>query len=176
MRKHIYIAIVVLAVACQPHNKPSKPSGFQVDSIYTTADFRTYGDYYNSGHQVYAIDLLSEGLAYDSAWQISGTGCNLYLSDVFALKNDTNHLPAGTYTMDSIAKEMSFLRGMSFEGSITGTYLLVIDKDQIQRILLFTGGNMTVDYVEEDIVLDFNLYTEDSTNYHATYNGPATYR
>mgnify|MGYP003315405525 CR=1 FL=1 len=35
---------------------------------------------------------------------------------------------------------------------------------------------VTVDYVEEDIVLDFNLYTEDSTNYHATYNGPATYR
>ena len=29
---------------------------------------------------------------------------------------------------------------------------------------------------EEDIVLNFNLYTEDSTHYHATYTGPAIYR
>lgn len=176
MKKYIYIAIMALAIACQPYNKPTQSTGIQVDSTYITADFRKYGDYYNSGHQVYAVDLLSEGLVYDSLWQISGTGCNLYLSDIFTYKNDTSRLPTGTYEMDSVAKDMSFLRGMSFDGSITGSYLLVIEKDQIQRILLFTSGNMTVHYVEEDIVLDFNLYTEDSTYYHATYTGPATYR
>ena len=85
-------------------------------------------------------------------------------------------MPAGYYEMDSVAKEMTFLRGMSFEGNVTGTYLLLITEDQIQRILLMTGGNMTIAYEADDVVLDFNLYTEDSTHYHATYTGPAIYR
>ena len=176
MKAYWYIAIVALVAACQPYNKPTKPTGLQVDSVYVTADFRSYGDYYNSGHQVYAIDLLSDGLAYDSAWHISGTGYNLYLSDVFTAIDDTTGLPAGTYEMDSIARAGSFLRGMSFESNVTGTYLLEIEEDQIIRIVLFTSGSMSVDYVAEDVVLDFNLYTEDSTRYHATYMGPVMYR
>ena len=96
-----------MAVACTPHNKPTKPTtNQQVDSIYTESDFRRYDDYYNSGHQVYAIDLLSEGLDYDSTGHIVGTGCNLYLSDIFAPKDSIMRLPAGTYTMDSVAKEL----------------------------------------------------------------------
>ena len=176
--KKIYLYIVIgLVAACTPHNKPTRPTTIQqVDSIYTESKFCLYGDYYNSGHQVYAIDLLSDGLEYDSAWHISGTGCNLYLSDIFVAKDSTKRLPAGYYEMDSVAKEMTFLRGMSFEGNVTGTYLLLITEDQIQRILLMTGGNMTIAYEADDVVLDFNLYTEDSTHYHATYTGPAIYR
>ena len=34
----------------------------------------------------------------------------------------------------------------------------------------------SIEYLEEDILLDFSLYTADSTLYHATYQGPATYR
>ena len=49
---------------------------------------------------------------------------------------------------------MTFLRGMSFEGNVTGTYVLVITEDQIQRILLMTGGNMTIAYEADDVVLD----------------------
>jgi hypothetical protein len=147
-----------------------------MDSVFTTADFRMYGDYYESGHQVYAIDLLSEGLAYDSTWHISGTGCNLFLSDVFAAKDSTSRLPAGTYTMDSVANEMSFLRGMYFDGDVTGTYLLTIEEDKIQRIMLFVGGTMTIDYVDDHVALDINLYLADSTRYHARYVGPAMYR
>ena len=176
MKAYLYIAILVLVVACQPHNIPTKPTGLQVDSVYTSADFRAYGDYYNSGHQVYAIDLLTDGLEYDSAWHISGTGYNLFLSDVFASAEDTMGLPAGSYEMDSVARVGSFLRGMNFEGNITGTYLLEINEDKIQRMILFRTGHMTVDYVEEDIVLDLHLYTEDSTHYHATYMGPVMYR
>ena len=121
MKAYLYIAILVLVVACQPHNVPTKPTGLQVDSVYTTADFRAYADFYNSGHHVYAIDLLSDGLEYDSAWHISGTGCNLYLSDIFVAKDSTKRLPAGYYEMDSVTKEMTFLRGKSFERNVTGT-------------------------------------------------------
>ena len=78
--------------------------------------------------------------------------------------------------MDSVAKDMTFLRGMNFEGNITGTYLLQIYEDKIQKIILFTSGSMEVKYIEGDILLDFSLYTVDSTYYHATYHGPAMYR
>lgn len=176
MKAYWYIAIFVLVVACKPQNKPTSSEILQLDSVFTTADFRMYGDYYESGHQVYAIDLLSEGLAYDSTWHISGTGCNLFLSDIFAAKDSTTRLPAGTYTMDSVANEMNFLRGMYFDGDVTGTYLLTIEEDKIQRIMLFIGGTMTIDYVDDHVALDFNLYLADSTRYHARYVGPAMYR
>lgn len=177
MKAYLYIVLVFLLVACQPPNNPSKPSGvLQMDSVYTQADFRAYGDYYNSNHQVYAIDLLSDGLEYDSVWHISGTGCNLFLSDVFVHKDSVTRLPAGVYQMDSLAKEMCFLRGMYFEGNVTGTYLLTIEEDKIERILLFTAGIMTIDYDDEDVVIDFELYTADSVRYHGMYQGTAMYR
>lgn len=163
-------------MACKPHNPIIKPNNILFDSVYTTADFRRYGDYYHSNHQIYAIDLLSEGLTYDSVFHISGSGCNLYLSDVFVPKDSVSYLPRGLYKMDSLANDMTFLRGMDFEGNITGSYLLSIQEDQIQKIILFTGGTMSVDYIEKDIILDFHLYTEDSTLYHATYTGAAIYR
>ena len=100
----------------------------------------------------------------------------LYLSDIFAPKDSTMRLPAGTYEMDSIAKDMCFLPGLYFEGSVTGAYLLIIQESQIQRIMLLTKGTMTIDYEENDVILDFNLYLADSTRYHCTYVGPAIYR
>ena len=175
MKNYIYILLFLFVVGCTPYNKPTGPTPqpiLKADSVYITADFRQYGDYYNTGHQVYAIDLLSTGLEYDSAFHIFGSGCNLFLSDIFV----SDSLVAGHYKMDSVAKNMTFLRGMNFEGNITGTYLLHISESQIQKIVLFTSGSMDVTYLENDILLDFSLYTADSTLYHATYQGPAIYR
>ena len=176
MKHYIYFVLFLFVVSCKPYNRPTGPGSqpiLNADSVYVTADFRQYGDYYSTNHQVFAIDLLSEGLKYDSAFHISGSGCNLFLSDIFVR---TDSLVAGRYEMDSVAKEMTFLRGMSFEGNITGTYLLHINENQIQKIVLFTGGSMDIAYLEDDILLKFSLYTADSTLYHATYQGPATYR
>ena len=177
MKNFIYILILVLLISCDPPiNRPPTPPtpALKMDSVYTTADFRSYGDYYNANLQVFAIDLLSEGLAYDSTFHISGSGCNLFLSDIFTT---CDSIPAGHYEMDSTAKDMTFLRGMNFEGNITGTYLLHINEDKIQQIVLFHGGSMDVAYTEEGSVhLDFSLYTTDSTYYHAQYTGPAHYR
>jgi hypothetical protein len=177
MKTYLYIALVLLTIACTPKNDPTMPNTtVPADRVYTTADFRTYGDYYKSGHQLYAIDLLSQGLTYDSTWHITGSGCNLYLSDVFAHLDSTARLPQGTYHMDSITAEMTFLKGMYFEGNVTGTYLLEIQDNQMQRITLFTSGMMTIAYEQQNILLDFTLYTADSVRYRATYTGPARYR
>jgi hypothetical protein len=179
MKNFIYILILVLLISCDPPiNRPQTPTPttptLDVDSIYTTADFRTYGDYYNTGLKVFAVDLLSEGLEYDTAYHICGTGCNLFLSDIFT---NCDSLPAGHYKMDSIAKDMTFLKGMYFEGgNITGTYLLQIKDTAIQRIVLFESGSMDVKYTDQGTHLDFKLYTADSTYYHATYQGPSRYR
>lgn len=174
MRNVIYLLLLLLVASCNPINNPNTPTKPVIaDSVFVCADFREYGDYYKTGHQVYAIDLLSQGLEYDSLFHIQGSGYNLFLSDIFTTSKS---LPAGHYQMDSMAKDMTFLRGMDFEGSITGTYLLQISENKIQRITLFTGGSMDVAYLEDEILLDFKLYTADSTLYHATYQGPAMYR
>lgn len=174
MKKHLlYIAIILLAISCRPSNNPTIPTVVKADSIFTKLNIQAHGDYYHSQHQVYSIDLLSDGLDFDSAGYIVGSGYNLYLSDIFAASDCTTHLPAGTYTMDSTAKEMTFLHGMHFDGDVTGTYLLDVKENQIQRIILFTGGTMTVDYINEDTILEFNLYLSDSTIYRASYTGYA---
>lgn len=176
MKHFIHILVLVLLVSCEPPiNRPQTPNTptLKMDSIFTTADFRSYGDYYNANLQVFAIDLLSDGLEYDSAFHISGTGCNLFLSDIFTT---CDSIPAGHYEMDSTAKDMTFLRGMNFEGNITGTYLLQISKDNIQRIILFHSGSMDVEYTDQGTHLDFKLYTADSVYYHAIYQGPSKYR
>lgn len=174
MRNVIYLLLLLLVASCNPINNPNTPTKPVIaDSVFVCADFRKYGDYYKTGHQVYAIDLLSQGLEYDSLFHIQGSGYNLFLSDIFTTSKS---LPAGHYQMDSVAKDMTFLRGMDFEGSITGTYLLQISENKIQRITLFTAGSMDVAYLEDEILLDFKLYTADSTLYHATYQGPAMYR
>lgn len=176
MKHIIFILLLVFLVSCDsPINRPPTPPTptLMMDSVYTTADFRSYGDYYNANLQVFAIDLLSEGLEYDSTFHISGSGCNLFLSDIFTT---CDSIPAGHYEMDSVAQEKTFLRGMDFEGNITGTYLLHINEDKIQQIVLFNGGSMDVAYTAEGVKIDFKLYTADSTYYHATYQGPSKYR
>ena len=55
-------------------------------------------------------------------------------------------------------------------------FLHYIQNDQLQGITLFSSGKMTVEYIEDDILLDFYLYTKDSIHYHATYQGAAKYR
>ena len=177
MRHFIPILLVAFMVGCNtPIYNPPTPTTptLEMDSMYTTADFRRHGDYYNTGLEVFAVDLLSQGLEYDTAHHICGTGCNLFLSDIFT---HCDSLPAGHYEIDSVAKDMTFLRGMYFEGgNITGTYLLQIKDTTIQRIVLFESGSMDVAYTPDGIQMDFKLYTADSVYYHATYQGQTKYR
>jgi hypothetical protein len=171
MRTFLSIAFVLLMVACKPHNPPTGDQPLPWDSIYTFAVIEHHGDYYNSGHQVHTFDLLSNGLQFNSEGYIVGSGFNLCITDIFTPYDSTIHIPSGEYHMDSTAINMTFLRGMYFEGNVTGSYLLEIKDSQIQSITLFTAGTMNIDFAEGDTIVDFSLYTADSTHYSATYIG-----
>lgn len=177
---HIILPLLVLLSACDPfRNTPPQDENkalTEYDSIYVIADIQWHKQYYPTlDKQVFSIDLLTEGLAYDSAYHITGTGQNLYFSDVFLPLKDSI-LQDGTYRMDSIAGSNTFLPYMDFDGNITGCYMLDIQESQIKRIIGFTAGEFEIRSLGEDIRMDILLYLADSTRYRATYQGPALYR
>lgn len=178
--KYIFLIIIVLA-ACNPHSHNNEPNINKTiadyDSVYLIADVQWHKQFYPLlERQLFSIDLLSDGLSFDSTHHIVGTGCNLYLSDIFLPINQT-YLQNGTYTIDTTAGNFTFLPYMNFEGEITGCYLLDIQENKIQRIIGFTAGKMQLSYInKENIHIDLSLYTADSTHYHAIYQGPANYK
>lgn len=176
-RLSILIGLLLILFACKP---PTPIDHIDVlatyDSVYTTADIQWHKQYYPLlDQQVFSIDLLSDGLAFDSAHHIVGTGVNLYLSDIF-LPIEYTKLQNGTYRMDSTAAPYTFLPYMYFEGNSTGCYMLDIEESQIKRIIGFTNGYVEMQSTGKDIQMNFTLYLADSTCYHATYQGPAIYR
>lgn len=178
MRTYILILpLLVLLYACHPSQSDDPTiDGILVgyDSIYTTADIQWHGQYYPLlDRQVFSIDLFGQGLSLDSANYIVGTGYNLYLSDVFLPLTDTS-LQAGVYHMVTTSEAYTFLPYKNFDGNVTGSYLLEIQNNNINRIIGFTSGEMRVTYLsEKDIRLDMMLYTADSIRYRAIYQGPA---
>lgn len=178
--KHGYIILLLLVVlgACNPHNTGNVPDKAltDYDSVYVIADIQWHKQYYPLlDKQVFSIDLLSDGLAVDSAHHIVGTGVNLYFSDIFVPLTDSV-LTDGTYRMDSVAGDYRFLPYMSFEGNVTGCYILDIQESKINRITGFTAGELTIRTEGEDMHMDILLYLADSTHYRASYDGPAMYR
>ena len=86
-------------------------------------------------------------------------------------------LREGTYRMDTTTEVQTFLPYQYFEGgNITGCYMLDIEESKVRRIIGFIAGEFTLTSLGEDIRMDISLYTEDSTRYHAIYQGPAHYR
>lgn len=177
------LPVLILLTACRPDGKnPDIDGGLKLyDSIFVSADLQWHKQYYpNLDCEVFSIDLLSEGLAFDSAFHINGTGCNLYISDIFLPCNSMT-LQDGLYHMDTTAQPYTFLPYMYFEGEVTGTYLLDIKNSNLNRIIGFTAGEMKVHHSNGDINLDITLYVDTANNsqastYHATYHGPAIYR
>ena len=177
-KEYILLLLLILVSACRHQsNRPAVGNIVQYDSIYVIADMQWHKQYYPLlDRQVFSIDLLSEGLDFDSAHHIMGTGLNLYFSDIFMSMTD-NELQEGLYRMDTTTAAQTFLPYQYFEGgNITGCYMLDIEESKIQHIIGFTAGDFTLTSLGEDIRMDISLYTEDSTRYHAIYQGPAHYR
>ena len=177
-KEYILLLLLILVAGCRyQSNRPDVDNIVQYDSIYVIADMQWHKQYYPLlDRQVFSIDLLSEGLAFDSAYHITGSGVNLYFSDIFMSMIDSA-LREGTYRMDTTTAAQTFLPYQYFEGgNITGCYMLDIEESKIQRIIGFTAGEFTLTSLGEDIRMDILLYTEDSTRYHAIYQGPAHYR
>lgn len=177
--KYILPILLVLSACNSPY--PNSPEGkpdvnMHYDSIYVIADIQWHKQYYPLlDKQVFSIDLLSEGLDYDSTHHIVGTGLNLYISDIFLPLADTV-LQEGVYRMDTTAKANTFLPYMYFDGEVSGCYMLDIQESKIQRIIGFTSGKFEITSKGEDIRMNISLYLPDSTEYRAYYQGPAIYR
>ena len=156
-------------VSCQQRNTPSSQSrSVRIDTLFTTAYAKSYGTYYKGlERQVMSLDLYSEGLTLHKD-TISGTGVNLYLSDIFL---DTDFLEEGDYTVDSTANSHTALSAMSFEGSVTGTYLLLINDSKLEKMYLFPSGTFRVRYEDDVCHIAFHLLTGDKQTYDAVFRG-----
>lgn len=176
----IILSVLFVLSACDPYNNGTITDGTnaltEYDSVYSTLDLQWHKQYYPLlDKQVFSIDLLTEGLAFDSAHHIVGTGLNLYFSDIF-LPLDKTQLQDGIYHMDSTASANTFLPYKYFEGNVTGCYFLDIQESKINKIIGFSAGEFEIVSIGNDIRLDISLYLVDSTCYHATYQGPAIYQ
>lgn len=175
------LSLCILLVSCVSNHHRNDPtiSGnmTQYDSIYITADIRWHKQYYPLlDRQVFSIDLITDGLIFDSVWNIQGTGQNLYVSDIFLPLTDTL-LQEGVYQLDSIPSAFTILPYKDFEGGRpTGCYMIDIANNSINKIFGFVTGSMLVEYLNAtDIRLEFSLYTTDSVHYRAVYQGPFEY-
>lgn len=174
--KHIFRIIIILAAvsfaACKGNNTPVKPD--PIDLELTHGSLLFYGTYYEGlPLNVVAMDLYSKDITFDQSGYIRGSGTNLYLSDIFLPLTDSIPAP-GTYRCDTTAEVNTFLPGMDFEGSPTGTYLLQIKDDAIAQLILFNDSSFTL--TEKDGITDiqFNLTTKGKT-YAVHFNGYLKY-
>lgn len=139
-----------------------------LDSVLVTAHIRYHGQYYpNIDCNVLSVDMLSRGLEFDSLYHISGSGVNLYLSDVFVPLGDTV-LTSGIYTVDTTAAAYTMVPAADFGPGLTGAYLLRIDNSAVRDTLLFTRGEMTVTQWADSLMLQFEMYDGQQHKYRAT--------
>ncbi len=172
MKPILYILILILGlVGCTKPNR--EVSDIQSETVLDKGRTIFYGDYYAEegiAHNVVDMDLLSARLDYDSVGRITGTGTNLYFSDIFLHSTDTL-LPAGVYTADTTAAVGTFLPGMNYEGGVSGAYLLHITDNAVTKIILIERGTFTLSYEGTETHIDFDLVTEHRQTYKGTFHG-----
>lgn len=144
--------------------KPSPYAYRGLPKEYNLAYEEIYGHCYDSiPYAVVALDLYSEGLEMDKNHRITGTGYNLYLSDVFV---PDSLLEEGTYRSDTTAQPFTFIPGRNYEGYPYGMYILNIENDQVLHIQLLDSGS----FVYRNDSLLFTLYYLNTYGYRTTYN------
>ena len=161
--KILFSLCVILCSCGNPQPTPQRV----MPKEYNLAYEEIYGHCYDSvPYAVVALDLYSQGLTLDKNHRISGTGYNLYLSDIFV---PDSLLVEGIYTSfhpDSVIPQpFTFLQGRSFEGYPHGMYLLDIEENQISNILLLDSGAFS--YRNDSLL--FTLY------YRNAYGSTSTY-
>lgn len=141
--------------ACGEPNKPEPKQPFA--SEYHSCYVVQYGQAYDSvPHNVFALDLYSEGLTLDSTKHIVGTGTNLYISDIFL---SDSLFATGTYLSDTTAADHTFLPGQTFEGTPTGIYLLMISESSVAGIQVVDSGRFVVNQTADSLYdMCFTLY------------------
>ncbi|MBQ7448778.1 MAG: hypothetical protein IJS73_03110 [Paludibacteraceae bacterium] len=176
--KRVLFLIVIVAVlfsACKKKGG-NTPAQNVLPKEYTTAIVQNYGSFYKDEgfeHQVFTLDLYSKGISFDSLGYLHGSGYNLYFSDIFL--PEKSMLLDTVYTIDSIPKIATFLKGMDFEGNYTGAYLLSIVDGQLDGISLVTDGSFAIETANDSILMSFNVVVGEKTKYAATYKGNPYY-
>ncbi len=163
----LFIILALCAVSCQP-NRPSSYKGMPKE--YTLAYEEIYGHCYDSvPYAVVALDLYSDGIELDKNHKITGTGYNLYLSDIFV---PDSLLEEGTYRSDDSAGPFTFLPGRDYEGLPHGLYLLKIEESKVSSIQVLDSGS----FVYRNDSLLFTLYYRNTygsrAKYTCTFTGP----
>ena len=158
--------VMLLAMACGSNPPAQSPFSKKLDKGYATY----YGDYYAAeglDAHLLSLDIYSPTITIDSAGRIGGTGTNVYLSDIF-IPNDEIFMRRGEYKCDTTYKPFTFLAGMEYEGHYSGAYLLSI-KENGYSVTLVKIGTMTVSYVSDSTIIDFELLLDNTE--HTTYKG-----
>lgn len=163
MRKIVYILCLYFVLSFQACS-PSQPSSYRgMPQKYTTAYEEIYGHFYDSiPYAVVALDLYSEGLTLNEQHRMTGTGYNLYLSDIFV---PDSLLVSGVYHSDTTASPFTFLPGRDYEGTPHGMYLLYVEEGRLQSIQLLDSGYFS--YMED--TLAFTLYYRNAYGEKAIY-------
>lgn len=176
MRKSHYLLLCVglLLATCKETNTPTEK-----DKTLTTPFTQGYALYYGSYYSymgidtpVFELDLYTEQLGLDTAGQYTGKGTNLYLSDIFTPATGDTLLPAGTYTIDTAYtyRPYTIMAGRSLGGFPAGSYATTVSDMSVSYDYI-TTGQMTVEYLSNDIVLTFDLRTHNGNRINNHYKG-----
>lgn len=164
-------AMLIIGLAgCNKNSPALKPTyADKLQSCY----MEYYGQSYDSvAHNVFALDLYSEGLTLDSANHIVGSGTNLYISDIFV--SDTA-LQEGVYHSSTGTEEHTFLPGQDFEGIPTGIYVLSITDGSVSTIQVIDSGRFVVQQTNDSLYnIRFTLYYNQHT-YEPWFEGNINY-
>ena len=168
------IAIALLATSCNPYTPRPRT---EFPATYTLAYQEIYGHCYDSiPYPIVALDLYSDGIELDKNHRITGTGYNLYLSDILvpdsllaegeyhSLRPTSDTLHSTLYTLHPTP--FTFLPGKDYEGTPHGMYILRIDDSKVSAIHVLDSGS----FVYRNDSLRFTLY------YHNVYGRVYTYQ
>ncbi len=172
MKKLLFYIALILLAACSSKNTPRKPDSIATEMTY--GKLICYGQFYDSiKYNVLSLDLYSDGLTLDSTNHMVGSGTNLYLSDIFVPLIDTT-LADGTYKCSTKPEPKTFLPGTDFEGTPTGTYILLIQDAKVASIILCSDSAFVVSRDGQTTDLLFSLKTEDKS-YDIHFKGVLDY-
>ncbi len=167
----IYLVCVCALMACGGTNQPDKKISYATE--FTSCYVEQYGKAYDSvPHNVFALDLYSDGLSLDSTRHIVGTGTNLYISDIFLADS---LLAVGTYHSDTTAAVHTFLPGQNFEGTPTGIYLFSVVESANAGVQVVDSGRFEVSLTPDSLYdMRFTLYYGKQT-YEGHFEGVLNY-
>lgn len=134
-----------------------------LDTLLTSGRLEYYGAFYKAEgikYDVVSLDLYSKGLGLNDEGRMEGVGTNLYISDIFLstatpqAEKAEDFLPEDTYQSDSTANLAHFLRGLDYDGSYGGSYVLLMGESGSYKVYPITEGEMTISYIGDTLVLD----------------------